>query len=49
MKNSIYQLAVKCKRISEDEMNTLKIHFPGRGVVYTDYTVKGAIDDYVSD
>ena len=29
-------------------MSTLKIHFPGRGVSYTDYTVNGAIDDYMN-
>lgn len=47
MKDSIYKLAEKCHSISEDKMSMLKTHFPGRGVLYTDYTVKGAIDDYL--
>jgi len=48
MKESIYQLAERCKNISEDKMSTLRTHFHNRGLVFTDYTVKGAIDEYLN-
>jgi len=48
MKDSIIQLAERCKSISEAKMSTLKTYFPGRGISFTDYTVKGAIDDYLN-
>ena len=47
MKKSIYKLALRCKTISEEKMGTDRNIIPFRGVVFTDYTVKGAVDEYM--
>lgn len=47
MKKSIYQLALRCKTISEEKMGTDRNIIPFRGVVFTDYTVKGPVDEYL--
>lgn len=44
---SIYQLALRCKSISDEKMGTDRNIIPFRGVVFTDYTVKGAIDEFM--
>ena len=48
MKDSIYQLASKCKSISDDGMGIDKVLIPYRNLMFTDYTVKGAVDEYMS-
>lgn len=47
MKKNIYQLALRCKNISEGKMGTDRTLIPLRGVVFTDYTVKGAVEEYL--
>ena len=47
MKNSIYQLALSCKSISDEKMGTDRNIIPFRDVVFTDYTVKGPVDEYM--
>ena len=47
MKKSIYQLALSCKTISDEKMGTDRNIFPFKGIVFTDYTVKGAVDEYL--
>lgn len=47
MKNSLYQLALRCKIISDEKMGTDKTLIPYRNLVFTDYTVKGAVDEYM--
>jgi hypothetical protein len=47
MKKSIYQLALRCKTISDEKMGTDRNIIPFRGVVFTDYTVKGPVDEYL--
>lgn len=46
--NSIYRVASKCKSISEEkiEVKLTRIHIGN--MVYTDYTVKGAITEYLT-
>lgn len=44
---SIYQLALRCKAISEEKMGTDKTLIPYRNLIFTDYTVKGAVDEYL--
>lgn len=46
MKN-IYELARHCKCISDEKMGTDKTLIPYRNIMFTDYTVKGAIDEYL--
>lgn len=46
MKN-IYKLARHCKCISDEKMGTDKALIHYRNILYTDYTVKGAIDEYL--
>jgi len=48
MMDSIYILAERCQIISEDKMSTLRTQIPGRRLLFTDYTVKGDIDDYLN-
>lgn len=48
MKNNIYQAALKCKRISDERMDVDIIHAPYGRLMLTDYTVKGANEDYLS-
>lgn len=48
MKDSIYQLASKCKSISDDGMGIDKVLIPYKNLMFTDYTVKGAVDEYLS-
>ena len=48
MKDCIYQLALRCKSISEEKMGTDKNLIPYRNILFTDYTVKGAVDEYMS-
>ncbi len=45
---SIYQLALRCKNISDEKMGTDKNLIPYRNILFTDYTVKGAVDEYLS-
>lgn len=47
MKN-IYKLALRCKSISDEKMGTDKNLIPYRNILFTDYTVKGAVDEYMS-
>lgn len=47
MKKSIYQLALRCKTISDEKMGTEKTLIPYRNLVFTDYTIKGAVDEYM--
>ena len=47
MKESIYQLALRCKSISDEKMGTDRNIFPFKGIVFTDYTVKGPVDEYL--
>lgn len=48
MKNSIYQLALRCKSISDEKMGTDKTLIPYRNLVFTDYNVKGPVDEYLN-
>ena len=48
MKNSIYQLALRCKSISDEKMGSDKTLIPYRNLVFTDYTVKGPADEYLN-
>ena len=48
MKDNIHKLALKCKRISDERMGTDKNLIPYRNILFTDYTVKGAIDEYLA-
>ena len=45
---SIYKLALRCKNISDEKMGTDKNLIPYRHILFTDYTVKGAVDEYLS-
>ena len=47
MQKNICQLALKCKSISDDKMGTDRNIFPFKGIVFTDYTVKGPVDEYM--
>ena len=47
MKN-VYRLALRCKSISDEKMGIDKNLIPYRNLLFTDYTVKGAIDEYMS-
>ena len=47
MKESIYKLALRCKTISDKKVGTDKTLIPYRNLVFTDYTVKGAVDEYL--
>lgn len=47
MKN-IYQLALRCKSISDEKIGTDKNLIPFGKFFFTDYTVKGAVDEYLS-
>ena len=47
MKKSILQLASRCKSISDEKMKIARSVYPIRGVVFTDYTVNGAVDEYM--
>lgn len=46
MREDIYQLALRCKKIADEKMGTDKNLIPYRNILFTDYTVKGAIDEY---
>lgn len=46
--NSIYQLALKCQAISEEKIGIVRTLIPYRTHVYTDYTVKGGVDEYLN-
>lgn len=48
MKNNVYQLALRCKSISDEKMGTDKTLIPYRNLMFTDYTVKGAVDEYLN-
>ena len=45
---NIYQLALQCKKIFDERMGTDRNLIPYRNVLFTDYTVKGAVDDYLA-
>ena len=47
MKN-FYTLALRCKSISDEKMGIDKNLIPYRNILFTDYTVKGAVDEYMS-
>lgn len=47
MKESIYEIAKKCRCVSEGKMEIDRTLIPSRNFLFTDYTVKGAIDDYL--
>lgn len=47
MKESIYEIAKKCRCVSEEKMEIDRTLIPSRNFLFTDYTVKGAIDDYL--
>ena len=46
MEKTIYKLALRCKRIAEDKIGTDKTLIPYKNILFTDYTVKGAINEY---
>lgn len=45
--NSTYQIALRCKSISEEKMGIDRTSIQSRNILFTDYTVKGAIDEYL--
>lgn len=45
---NIFKLALKCKSISDENMGTHKNLIPYHNILFTDYTVKGAVDEYMS-
>lgn len=45
---SIYKLARHCKCISDEKMGTDKALIHYRNILFTDYTVNGTIDEYLS-
>lgn len=47
MKESIYQLALRYKSISDEKMGIDKTLIPYRNLMFTDYTVKGPADEYL--
>ena len=47
MKENIYQLALRCKIIADEKIGTDRNLIPYRNILFTDYTVKGAIDEYL--
>lgn len=47
MKKSIYQLAIECKNISEKEIEIDKNIIQYRNLLFTDYTVKGAVERFL--
>ena len=46
MKENIYQLALRCKIISDERIGTDKNLISYRNIIFSDYTVKGAVDDF---
>ena len=46
MKHNIYQLALRCKNISDERVGTNRNLIPYRNILFTDYTVKGNVDEY---
>ncbi len=46
MNDHMYQLALTCKRISDKEIGIDKTLIPIRNILFTDYTIKGSIDEY---
>ena len=46
MRENIYQLALRCKKIADEKIGTDKILIPYQNVLFTDYTVKGAINEF---
>ena len=46
MRTNIYQLALRCKRISDERIGVDKTLIPYGKVLFTDYTIKGAVDEY---
>lgn len=48
MKESIYQLALRCKNISDEKIGIDKTLIPYQNFVFSDYTVKGPVDVYLS-
>lgn len=46
MNDTVYTLALRCKRIAEKEIGTDRTHILYQNVQYTDYTVTGAIDEF---
>lgn len=46
MKQDIYQLALRCKNISDERIGTDRNLIPYRNILFTDYTVKGNVDEY---
>ena len=46
MRNNIYQLALRCKNISDERIGTDRNLISYRNILFTDYTVKGNVDEY---
>ena len=46
MRNNLYQLALRCKNISDERIGTDRNLIPYRNILFTDYTVKGNVDEY---
>lgn len=46
MRENIYQLALRCKKIADEKIGTDKILIPYQNVLFADYTVKGAINEF---
>lgn len=46
MNDTVYNLALRCKRIAEKEIGTDRTHILYQNVKYTDYTVTGAINEF---
>ena len=47
MKN-IYQLALGCKKISDERIGTDRNLIRYQNILFTDYTVKGNVDEYLA-
>ena len=46
MRNNIYQLALRCKNISDERIGTDRNLISYRNILFTDYTVNGNVDEY---
>lgn len=45
---SIYQLALRCKSISDEGMGIKKVLIPYGKLMFTDHTIKGPVDEYLN-
>lgn len=46
MRNNIYQLALRCKNISDERIITGRNLTPFKNILFADYTIEGNIDEY---